>query len=265
MYRVTLTYVLKKRVDDDAIKKVWSVIGLFSQSGQLVGRQWVTLGRSPFELHATGLAHERSALSRRFDDRLVKNARAEISPLLRRTVNVEWERFAEDIPTCKCRRPGGLIFTPDVLAEGSPFRCMDCRRRRPPYRLGRPVDYYHVRQLSERWIGFYWAWMDSGATEALAWRVLADPRSDFVRMSREQIGELETLLGIPVYYDLLTHYLSRLESAPEATRCPGCGRRWNQERMSNRLLCEPCRLFSYVPVDADPPSWWRPLPRHRRR
>lgn len=264
MYKVTLSYVLRKRVDEDAIQKVWRVIAAYSQTGQLVGMQWVTLGRSPFELRATGLAHERSALSRRFDGKWVKEGRADLAPLLRRRATVEWERFAEDSTTCSCRRPGGLIFTPDVLSEGSAFRCLDCRGRRPPYRIGKPSNYFGLRNLSRQWIGFYWTWMDSGATEELAWRQLADPRSEFARMAKRQVQDLERRIRVPVYYDLLTHYLSRLEDAPEATICPGCGRRWNQELIRDRLLCERCRLFSYVPVDGQPPRWWRPLPRHQK-
>ena len=263
MYKVTLTYVLKKRVDDNAIQKVWSLVAAYSQSGQLVGMQWVTIGDSPIEIRATGLAHERSALLRRFESKLAKGARADLAPLLRRRATVEWERFAEDSKTCTCRRPRGLVFTPDVLSEGSPFRCLDCRGRRPPYRIGKSRDYFHLRNLSRQWIGFYWTWMDSGATEELAWGQLAEPKSDFVRMARKEVKDLERQIGVPVYYDLLTHYLSRLEEAPESTICPGCGRRWNQDLITDRLICERCRLFSYVPVDGQPPSWWRPLPRHR--
>ena len=263
MYKVTLIYVLRRRADDDAIQKVWSVIAAYSQSGQLVGRQWVTLGRSPFEIRATGLAHERSAFSRRFDSNLVKDARADLAPLLRRRATTEWERFAEDSNTCRCRTPGALIFTPDILDEGSPFCCMDCGGRRPPYRVGKHLNYFDLRQLSERWIAFYWTWMDSSSTENLGWRQLADPKSEFVQRARKEVEDVERRIGVPVYFDLLTHYRSRLEGAPESTICPGCGRRWNQDLMIDRLICERCRLFSYVPVDGQPPSWWRPLPRHR--
>ena len=84
MYKVTLTYVLKKRVDDDAIQKVWSVVGAYLHTGQLMGTPWVTRGTGPFMIRATAITHERSALSRRFRSKAETVARAELAPLLRR-------------------------------------------------------------------------------------------------------------------------------------------------------------------------------------
>jgi predicted nucleic acid-binding Zn ribbon protein len=263
MHKVTMTFDFKHTADNAAVHKVWALVAAYLGSGQLVGDQWVTRTMGGKSLCVTGVAHERSAFLPQYQSKDARKALAELKPLIRKRVRIEWERFAEDALTCDCRKPGRLLFSPDVVLGASPFRCLDCRGRRPMYRLGRGADSWSVRGLARQWDGFYWTWMDSGQTEALAWQQLADPSSELGRMVRKRLRELEKKVRIPVYYDLLAYYVSKSGDCPETTQCPGCGSTWEMEKGSG-MTCARCRLFSYLPFDGQPPDWWRPLPRHRR-
>jgi predicted nucleic acid-binding Zn ribbon protein len=265
MYKVTITYVLKKRADAEAINKVWSIVAAYLRAGQLVGDQWVTLGGRPNIIRATGVAHEQSAFSPRFVSPEARSYLKELAPFLRGTPKMEWEQFAEDSKTCRCAKPPGFIFAPEVWNGASPLQCLKCRGRCPMYLVVPRSDRGELRSLSRQWVGFYWTWMDSGATEALAWNQLADPESEFSRMAREELKGLEKEIRLPIYHDLLTKYASRADDPPEETTCPGCGRSWDEYLVDGRALCVNCRLSYYNPDDRDAPDWWKPLPRHRRR
>ncbi|HZE99810.1 MAG TPA: DUF2310 family Zn-ribbon-containing protein [Planctomycetota bacterium] len=263
MYKITMTFKLKKPADSDAVHDVWRVLSEYSASGQLLGDYLVTRDSSGKSIRVTGVAHERSAFSQRYGSRDLGKALTRLKRRLRAPVRRDWERFAEDPKTCDCAKPSRLLFSPHLQLEASPFRCLDCRGRRPEYRLRNRVRTDSCRNLARQCHGFYWIWMDSGETEALAWRQLADPESEMSRMVKKQLRDLEKRIGIPVYYDLPAHYVSKLEDSPETRPCPGCGRPWTVES-DPALTCVRCRLFSYTPVDGRPPGWWRPLPRHRR-
>jgi predicted nucleic acid-binding Zn ribbon protein len=262
MFKVTLTYLLKKPADNDAIQKVWSVVAGYSRKGQLVGEVLVTLGPVSRSLCVTGMVHERSSLSRKYESRETRNALAELSPFLRKRPTLDRERLAEDGGTCTCTRSTALVFAPEVILGASPLRCLDCWDRRPLYRLRSRSADEDLRELARQWISFYWMFMDSGSTEALAWRQLADPESIFSRMTRKRLKGFEKKLGIPVYFELYTHYISRSPDPPEVRICPGCGRRWSRLDEKWRT-CARCRLVSHLPNERDLPDWWRPLPRHR--
>lgn len=95
-------------------------------------------------------------------------------------------------------------------------------------------------------------WIGSGQLEMQAYKQLADPKSELIKIALDHCDSVEKATDIPTYCYLMRYYGRKRDE--ERRLCPSCGKEWNTGVKSQKSLqfcefhfrCDKCRLVSHL-------------------
>lgn len=156
---------------------------------------------------------------------------------------------------CDCPTPSGLILFSTYPPFSMPIRCLDCDCMVPLYRLpflNDEEEHWTLRQWNRESITLDELYMISQWGERMAYHQLSNPRSGFIKHSRQVAALLEAKTQTPVYVFLLNVH------EPYGKGCPRCKRPWlwpDSGKSLHTFKCDHCRLISQEPVDVSDPNY----------
>ena len=250
MYVARMTFRTRKHLSGaEKRDAVCSVLLALRDNGQVVGREY-PLVETPATVQAYVNLADRDALAPRHWSAQTKAAHGAAADAGVRLTTHSLDQRLPDSTVCRCRKPSSLWLSTNWLRPTSPIICGRCKETVPLYRLrrrgadSRLLADLLAWQLDFNWFDCVWLWSGEGEMRAL--RQLSNPNSDLARFGRDLCAEIESLTGVPMFYNLFFSYEQEQRKAKE-NACPICGKPWLRERgFHYEFECTPCRILNMV-------------------